>query len=212
MSDSLQKMYEKHHITARNSGFSIMKSERGEFLKNHLGVGKSILDLGCRDGALTSFFASGNKVVGVDIDQISLKKAKDMLGIETLSFDVQSDWSGLRGQKFDAVVAGEFLEHVYYPDMVTKKVFDILNNDGVFMGSVPNAFSLKNRLKYLFAIKKYTPMSDPTHINHFSSHELYFMLNKYFKNVKIVGMGRLGICARMFPQWFAFDLCFIAKK
>lgn len=212
MSESLKKMYEQHHGRARDAGFSIMKSERGELFSKLIGTGKTVLDLGCRDGALTSFFTKENKVTGVDIDQVSLVRASESLGIETLSFDIQSDWIALSGKKFDVVVAGEFLEHVYYPEKVMEKVFHTLNQGGVFVGSVPNAFSLKNRLKYLFAIKKYTPMSDPTHINHFSAKELKVMLEKNFKEVKIIGLGRLGWLARVFPQWFAFDLCFSANK
>ncbi|MEK7464053.1 MAG: class I SAM-dependent methyltransferase [Patescibacteria group bacterium] len=212
MSESLRKIYEEHHGTARRAGFSIMKSDRGAFFSESLGTGKSILDLGCRDGALTSFFVKGNKVTGVDIDEVSLARASESLGIETFSFDIQSDWSALNGKKFDAAVAGEFLEHVYYPQKIMGKVAEILTADGVFVGSVPNAFSLKNRLKYLFAIKKNTPMSDPTHINQFSSKELKSMLRKHFSEVEIVGMGRLGKIARISPQLFAFDLCFVARQ
>ena len=212
MSDSLKKIYEEHHKTARQGGFSIMKSDRGAFFSAVVGKNKRVLDLGCRDGALTSFFVQGNEVTGVDIDELSLKKAHDTLGIATLSFDIQSDWNMLPTTKFDVVVAGEFLEHIYYPEKVTKKVAGVLTKEGVFTGSVPNAFSLKNRLKYLFANKKYTPLSDPTHINHFSAHELKNMLGRHFQEVKVVGMGRLGVLARIYPQWFAFDLCFIARN
>ncbi len=212
MNDTLKKMYEHHHGTARASGFSIMKSDRGELFANIIGTGKRVLDLGCRDGALTSYFSKDNTVIGVDIDTISLKRAHDSLGIETMSFDIQSDWPQFPGGNFDAVVAGEFLEHVFYPDKVMEKVSHILLPGGVFTGSVPNAFSLKNRIKYLFAIKKYTPLSDPTHINQFSAVELRVMLLRYFKDAQIVGMGRLGILARMCPRLFAFDLAFVAHK
>ncbi len=205
-------MYEEHHATARNAGFSIMKSDRGNFFSQVIGSGKRVLDLGCRDGALTSFFSKDNKVLGVDIDELSLTKAREALGIETMAFDIQSDWAALSGRMFDAVVAGEFLEHVYYPDKVSQKVSMILTSEGIFVGSVPNAFSLKNRIKYLFAIKKYTPLSDPTHINQFSTGELKRMLQKFFVEVKIVGMGRLGFLARWCPELFAFDLCFVAQK
>ena len=212
MSESLKNMYEHHHSTARPLGFSILKSERGDFFSKIIGTGKSILDLGCRDGSLTSFFVKGNKVIGVDIDSVSLKKAHDSLGIETMSFDIQDGWPSFPGSSFDVVVAGEFLEHVFYPAKVMEKVHTILSSDGVFIGSVPNAFSAKNRFKYLFAIKKYTPLSDPTHINQFSAGELKTMLLKYFKHVDVIGMGRLGIWAKIFPSLCAFDLIFIAKK
>ncbi len=211
MTSSIKNVYESHHKTSREEGFSILKDERGNFLKNVIGKGKSVLDIGCRDGALTSFFSKDNTVLGVDIDEVSLLKAKDRLGIETQSFDLQGEWTSLSQRKFDVVVAGEVLEHVYYPEKVTEKVKSHLTQGGIFVGSVPNAFSLVNRLRYLKASKKYTPLSDPTHINHFSAHQLRDMLLSHFSSVEIVGMGRLGFLAKTFPQWFAFDLFFIAK-
>lgn len=211
MTSSVKNIYESHHKTSREEGFSILKDERGNFLKKIIGEGKEVLDIGCRDGALTSFFSKDNIVLGVDIDEISLLKAKERLGIETLSFDLLGGWEKLSQRKFDVVVAGEVLEHVYYPDKVTQKVKTHLKKGGIFVGSVPNAFSLINRLRYLKASKKYTPLSDPTHINHFSAHQLRDMLQPHFSSVEIVGMGRLGFLARVFPQWFAFDLFFIAK-
>lgn len=209
---TLQHMYENHHKTARGEGFSILKNDRGQLFKTCIGTGKSVLDIGCRDGALTSFFREGNDVLGVDIDEMSLKKAEELLGIETMFLDLHSDWPQISNRTFDAIVAGEVLEHVYYPDKIAKKVSDHLREGGLFIGSVPNAFSLINRLRYVFARKKHTPLSDPTHINHFSAYELKRMLKHNFDTVHIVGLGRLGFLARTFPQWFAFDLCFVAKK
>lgn len=212
MSDSLKKLYEEHHSTARDLGYSIMKGERGNLFAKLVGTGKRVLDLGCRDGSLTTFFAKGNKVLGVDIDEVSLKRARENVGIETVSFDIQSDWTALSGKTFDAVVAGEFLEHIYYPDKVTAKVARVLTPEGIFVGSVPNAFSLKNRLRYLKGTKKYTPLSDPTHINHFSVKDLREMFLKHFKECEIIGLGRYAFLARHFPNYFAFDLAFLAKN
>ncbi len=212
MKSTIQTMYENHHKTARGEGFSILKKERGNLFKNLVGKNKTILDIGCRDGALTSFFVESNTVLGVDIDEVSLQKAKDNLAIDVLLFDLQSDWSVFNQKKFDVVVAGEILEHVFYPERVIENVSSVLSSEGVFIGSVPNAFSLKNRLRYLWGTKKYTPLSDPTHINHFSAKELEMMLKKYFSHVSIIGLGRGGFLARLYPQLFAFDLCFEAKK
>ena len=212
MSSSLQKIYEEHHQNSREAGFSILKQDRGMFFKNLIGKNKRVLDIGCRDGALTSYFTEGNKVLGVDIDTKSLRRAEDVLGIETLCFDLQGDWSKLSGQSFDVVVAGEVLEHVYYPERIAGEVSRLLSAGGIFIGSVPNAFSLINRLRYLKGSKRFTPLSDPTHINQFSAEDLKKMLETSFADVSIKGLGRLGFLARNFPSFFAFDLCFIAKK
>ena len=48
-----------------------------------VGTGKDVLDLGCRDGALTRAYIDGNEVVGVDVDREALAEAAK-LGIETV--------------------------------------------------------------------------------------------------------------------------------
>jgi hypothetical protein len=59
------------------------------------GPGKRILDLGCRTGSLTRVCASGNEVVGVDVDRGALHEAA-RLGIETVWAD-PCDVLGLLG-------------------------------------------------------------------------------------------------------------------
>jgi 2-polyprenyl-3-methyl-5-hydroxy-6-metoxy-1,4-benzoquinol methylase len=210
MTDSLQKIYKHHHLNHREAGFSILKNERGELLKELVGQGKRVLDIGCRDGALTEFFVEGNKVLGLDIDERALQEASKK-GIETKLIDLNGDWEQLSNEKFDVVVAGEVLEHLYHPEKVAEKVSRLLNPQGKFIGSVPNAFSLKNRLRYLFGSKRYTPLSDPTHITQFNAGELEEILKKSFSKVKIMGLGRYGRLAALSPNLFAFDLFFVAE-
>lgn len=210
MAEQTRRLYENHHASARPEGFSILKGERGELFSRLIGTGKTVLDIGCRDGALTAFFAEGNTVTGVDIDENALERARQNLGIETAAVDLHGDWSELGESRFDVVVAGEVLEHLFHPDEIARKVSARLLPDGVFVGSVPNAFSLINRLRYLKGSIRHTPLSDPTHINQFSAERLYAMLLESFAQVEIIGLGRTGFLARTCPSWFAFDLGFKA--
>lgn len=212
MNNSLSNLYKDHHSSSRETDFSIMKAERGELIAEIVGTGKKMLDIGCRDGALTKYFTKDNSVLGVDIDENALSRARNNLGIETMLMDLNGDWDELGDRKFNAIVAGEVLEHLYYPEKITKKVEARLLPDGVFVGSVPNAFSLKNRLRILFGMKKHTPLSDPTHINQFHIEELREVLGKCFNKVEILGLGRYTVLAKMFPGMFAFDLFFICRK
>ncbi len=211
MSESLKQIYELHHATRRGENFSIMKADRGELLKNLVGTGKKVLDIGCRDGALTAFFTPGNTVLGVDVDENALSKARAALGIRTTFVDLNGDWKELKGEKFDVIVAGEVLEHLYYPEEIMRKAKAHLNAGGMFLGSVPNAFNLKHRLRYLLGTKKYTPLSDPTHINHFTYSELEDSLEKHFSKVEVRGLGRWEKLAAYFPSYCSFDLFFIAS-
>ncbi len=210
MSDT-QTLYEEHHRSSRAPGFSIMKDDRGEFFAKVLGKGKTVLDIGCRDGALTSYFVEGNTVLGVDIDEEALARAKEY-GLETKPMDLMGDWHEIEQKRFDAIVAGELLEHLFFPEDIVKKAKEHLNPNGIFVGSVPNAYSLKNRLRYLAGKQKNTPLEDPTHINQFSVELLDGMLKKHFSNVEIHGLGRYPRLAALSPNWFAFDLAFVAQK
>ena len=212
MSSSTQQVYEKHHLEHRESGFSIMEVERGVLLKHFFGKGKRVLDIGCRDGALTKYFAESNEVLGIDIDTSALGEARVSLGIEIMNIDLNGNWQELADRKFDVVTAGEILEHLYYPEEVILKVKKHLKEGGLFVGSVPNAFSFKNRLRYLLGQKKYTPLSDPTHINQFSYLELQSILKKHFKYVEIIGLGRYHKLSKWFPNAVAFDLFFRASN
>lgn len=207
---TLGDMYSEHHRSRQREGFSILEEERGAVFAQHIGQGKTVLDIGCRDGTLTRHFVQGNTIVGVDIDTDLLRKAKKALGIETRSFDLNGDWSDLVGQTFDVVVAGEILEHVYYPEKIIQKARSVLNRRGMFIGSVPNAFSAKNRVRLFLGKKANTPLADPTHINHFSVQELRQILNRYFTKVQILGLGRHEFLARNFPGMCAFDIVFVA--
>jgi len=210
MTNTQSRIYEEHHKERREPGFSIMKNERGLLIKSLIGTKQKVLDIGCRDGALTSFFSKGNDVLGVDIDTNSLDKARG-LGIRTMKVDLNGEWEELSYEKFNLVVAGEVLEHLYYPEKVAAKAAKHLLPGGKFIGSVPNAFSLKNRLRYLFGSKRYTPLSDPTHITQFNVSELKAILEKHFKHVEILGLGRYQKLASFSPNLFAFDLFFIAE-
>ena len=178
MTQSLEQNYQKHHSDRRRGGFAILEKERGVLFKKLVGTGKKVLDLGCRDGVITKYFVEGNDVTGADIDSSSLESINKNLGVKTLHLDIQSDSWPIQPESFDAVVAGELLEHLYFPAEVVARVNKILKPGGLFVGSVPNAYALKNRIKYLFAIKRGTPLEDPMHINQFSWQELEEILNK----------------------------------
>jgi 2-polyprenyl-3-methyl-5-hydroxy-6-metoxy-1,4-benzoquinol methylase len=210
-------IYTEHHANNRPRGFTIMEEGRSSFLKQNIETGKKILDIGCRNGVLTKHFADGNTVWGVDIDPVALEEAKNLLqsknqGNKFFVMDLLADWSELNGEKFDVIVCGEVLEHLYFPEKVVQKVAAHLKDGGIFLGSVPNAFSLKNRVRLALGKKKGTPLSDPTHINHFSYNELANLFSKYFKKVEVSGLGKYTGLIKYSPKHFSFDLIWKCEK
>lgn len=208
---SLEGIYTTHHRDRRGESFILQGDIRGAFLKETIGTGKKVLDIGCRDGALTGYYAQGNEVLGLDIDSDALARAHAKIGIETKHTDLHSEW-GVPANSFDVVVAAEVLEHLYYPDVVLEKIRTALRSGGILVGSVPNAFSLANRLRFLRGTKKGTPLADPTHINQFSRSEFELLLKKYFRDVEIIPLGRFSFLDRFFPGFFSFMMLFRAKK
>lgn len=189
----------------------MFEGQRGEIIRKQIGINKSILDIGCRDGTLTRYFSKKNKVTGVDVDKRLLKKCKKDLGIKTIAFDLNSEIWPFPLNHYDVVVAGEVLEHLYYPELVSMKIKKLLKPKGLFIGSVPHGFHLFDRLRFLRGI---VPKSihDPTHINIFSKGSLTNLLNRSFKTSKIISLSgpRFSTLARILPSLFSDDLIFIA--
>lgn len=208
----LEKVYEKHH-EGRGEGFAILQEERGAFLRKHVGSGKKVLDIGCRDGKLTSTYIEGNTVTGADIDANALARAKENLNIETIHVDLNDSWV-FREESFDVVVACEILEHVYFPEVIAGKVKEILKTGGIFVGTVPHAYSIQSRIKFLLGTKKGTPLEDPTHINQFAFGEFKSILLQEFEEVEFDFYipSRYRLFSKIFPSAFAHDIMFAVKK
>ena len=186
--------------------------ERAEIFSKWLGKGKKILELGCRDGSLTKLFAEGNKITGVDIDKNELELFEKNLGGKAVYLDLNSEWP-FGENEFDAVVASEVLEHLYKPEETVKKVLLSLKPGGLFIGTVPNAFSLANRFRLFMAQPNKTALADPTHVHQFSYKELKSIMEKYFKEAEIFGIGRLApTLGKIMPGMFSFLLVFRCKK
>ncbi len=182
---SLEKIYKTHHEKGKRYGYLYCHGERGEYLSQWIGKNRTVLDIGCRDGELTKYFAEGNKVTGADIDRKALEIAKNKYGIDTVWLDINTEFPFEPGS-FDVVVSCEIMEHIYYTEHFLEKVYSALNTGGMFFGSVPNSFRMRNRLKFL-AGKEFE--TDPTHVHMFSFEKLKRMLERHFREVHIVPIG-----------------------
>ena len=203
MSD-LSERYEQHHRERRDEGDFVFVPERIPLLVAAVGRGKRVLDLGCRSGALTQHFLGGNSVVGLDIDAAALEKAAT-LGIQPVQANVEEPLPFEDGS-FDAVVAGELFEHLQFPDALVAEIGRVLRPGGVLAGSVPNAFRVQSRLRFL---RGEPPEDDPTHLRMFSPAALRQLLSG-FERVELSFVG--GRYARLNARLFARDLVFSARK
>jgi SAM-dependent methyltransferase len=197
---SLGERYEEHHRERRDEGDFVFVPERIPVFQAAIGTGQRVLDLGCRSGALTRHFLEGNEVVGLDVDRTALAKA-EALGIEPVEANVEEPLP-FADASFDAVVAGELLEHLQLPDALVAEARRVLRPGGVLVGSVPNAFRLQSRLRFL---RGRAPEDDPTHLHLFSPAAVRELLAG-FEDVTLTFVG--GRYRRLHPRLLARDLVF----
>jgi SAM-dependent methyltransferase len=201
----LSERYAEHNRTERGAGFVFAGSERVELFGRYVGgPGRRVLDLGCRDGALTQAYAGGNEIVGVDADREALAEAQK-LGIETRWADLDEPLP-FDDESFDVVVAGELLEHLRDPRRVVAEVRRVLRPGGTFVASVPNAYRLKNRARFALGRK---PEDDPTHLQMFAPSDVRSLLDGFDEQHVHFIAGRL---VPLHARLFANDIVFTGRK
>jgi SAM-dependent methyltransferase len=203
--EDIEARYREHHTTARDRHFVFAAPERTALFRQHVGgPGRRVLDVGCRAGALTRAYLDGNAVVGIDVDRDALEEAAG-LGIETVWADAQQPLP-FPDESFDVVVAGEVLEHLAAPRAFVDEAFRVLRPEGTFVGSVPNSFRLKNRLRFLAGR---SPSDDPTMLQLFSPDQLLALLDR-FEEARLEFVASRLI--RVHPRLTANAIVFSARK
>ena len=203
--EELSERYSEHNRVERGAGFVFAGPERVELFRRHVGgPGRRVLDLGCRDGSLSRAYADGNEIVGVDADREALAAA-GKLGIETHWADLDEPLA-FDDASFDVVVAGELLEHLRDPHRIVDDARRVLRPGGIFVASVPNAYRLKNRLRFLLGRD---PEDDPTHLHMFAPDDVQTLLDSFEEQRVHFIAGRL---VRIQPRLFANDIVFSGRK
>ena len=196
----LSDFYSDHHTMYNRRNQSVSEEKRSVVFKKWMGINKKVLDLGCRDGRLTRHFIDQNEVVGLDIDKIALEECSKNLNIETkwVDFSIQIP---LQTSSFDVIVAGEVIEHLPCPAITVAEVSRILKPNGLFIGSVPNSYHVKNRLRVL---KGSLIDNDQTHLRAYNVMLLKHYLEKEFIIEKLTSSR--GRSAFLSIAWFGRDL------
>jgi len=163
-----------------------------------------VLDLGCRDGALADAYLDGNTVVGVDVDRGSLARAAER-GLVTVWGDLDEPLP-FGDESFDVVVAAEVLEHLRLPARALAEARRVLRPGGLLVGSVPNCYRLKTRLRFLIGR---APESDPTLLHLFKPAAVSELLGA-FEDVEIRCIA--GRLVRLSGPLFANDIAFRARR
>lgn len=123
-------------------------------LASHPGE-STILDLGCGEGYLLSLIPNAQDVVGLDISNRALGKAKDYLKshpqINLLCGDGQI--LCFKDNSFDIVICSEMIEHVPDPKLVIKEIHRILKPNGILVVSIPDEMRIKKIMRIMCYLK-----------------------------------------------------------
>lgn len=115
-----------------------------------LGVGESILDIGCGVGMFTpTFKGKWKRVVGLDPSEKFLEEARKNSDVEYVqgygeTFELD--------EKFDTITMNMLLEHVDDPVALLRNCKKHLNKGGRILAQVPNSTSMTRQIGVLMGI------------------------------------------------------------
>lgn len=165
-----------------------------EVLTHFLKPQGMVLEVGCGEGRNLIFIANkGLKVVGIDINDEYLKKAKSSVTV------AQADARKLpfKDSSFDCVLCSEVLEHLEDPESCVNECRRILKEGGIAVFACP---TLNIPLKFLIPIYRklagIPKHSHEEHLNVFSVKDIANILKNYFNILEIKYVEFLSVFER----------------
>jgi 2-polyprenyl-3-methyl-5-hydroxy-6-metoxy-1,4-benzoquinol methylase len=97
-------------------------------------TGRTVLDIGCNEGLITSWLAQRNaeKVIGIDFDKPRIEYARLTYPAPNISFLCQS-WSPLPDGRFDLVLWTSAMHYEKDPKSVLQNIWRQLKPDGLLI-------------------------------------------------------------------------------
>lgn len=142
-----------------------------------------ILDIGCWDGSYAVRFKKRTNIVyGVESSRTAATKAKQKrIIVQQGNYMEERFFTNI---KFDIVVAGEIIEHVFDTDLFLEKIKKNLKKNGILLLSTPNVASLPRRLLLLLGINpilefRNIPKITAGHIRYFTFRDLHGLLTEH---------------------------------
>lgn len=167
---------------------------RLRFLLERLHAGERVLDVGCGEGRFAAELADrGIEIVGMDIAAVPLRRAHAQRPDLDLRVLEREDRWPLQDGSFDAVWAGEVLEHVADTAGWFSELRRVLRSDGRVLLSTP-AHDRLTLLGAALSRRRYAERFDPCgeHLRFYSRATLTDLLRDFgFEDVRVRGLGGL---------------------
>lgn len=178
-----------------------------------------VLDVGCANGDMGEMLRrQDNYVVGWDISDKAIKKAKEVLDQAEL-VDVESDILPIEKEMYDLVVLPEVIEHLFNPeDVLAKIIRKYLKTDGTILITTPNFLHWINRFKFLGGKFRYEEkgMFDRSQVHFFTWGTLGDLIQSLGMKVErqshVFVPSFIEPLAKYRPSIFAYQFVVLAKK
>jgi 2-polyprenyl-3-methyl-5-hydroxy-6-metoxy-1,4-benzoquinol methylase len=170
---------------------------RLSFLLERLGQDAGrVLDVGCGEGRFTRELASaGARVVGVDVAEEPLRRARAQCpGLELWLIAEGERWP-FEDASFDAVWAGEVIEHVVDTARWLSEIRRVLRPQGSLLLSTP-AHAPLTRMRLALSARAFAAHFDPCgeHLRFYDRRTLTGLLEEFgFHEISIAGIGGLPL-------------------
>ena len=116
-----------------------------------------VLDIGCGSGDTSLFLKNMlniKEIYGVDINKKYIELAQ-CRGVKALYLNISEDNFPFGENYFDAIFAGEVIEHLYDPDKFLDEAYRVLKIGGCLIITTPNLAAWYNRIALLFGFQPF---------------------------------------------------------
>jgi len=208
-----------------------------DVLQASLPASARILDVGCGNGVISRHLGRlGFQVLGIDVSDKTIEKARSVTSLPNVVFQQKSaEELVASGERYDAVICSEVLEHLTDPGALLKVLYATLKEDGKLIVTVPNgkgpreSFVTKpflrmrtrngwlwrtvNKLKNALGYKGTTVQSAADNLDHiqfFSKSDLEKLSREH--QFKITKFGKANFLEDVFPfSFFAKRMPFLQR-
>ena len=206
-------------------------------LQASLPAGARILDVGCGNGVISRHLGRlGFQVLGIDVSEKTIEKARSATSLPNVVFQKKSaEELVASGERYDAVICSEVLEHLTDPGALLKVLYATLKEDGKLIVTVPNGkgpresfvtkpflrirsqngrlWRMVNKLKTALGYAGTTVQSAADNLDHiqfFSKNDLEKLSRDH--QFKITKFGKANFVEDVFPfSFFAKRLPFLQR-